>query len=96
MPVLTPGKPVTIDKPMLLVENKLSPGRYRFQLVVTDSAGNDSAPSELVVTVSTPDPLPPPRTGPVLRPDVVGPLIRPRPVVEPIDPRLIRPIRRPQ
>lgn len=97
MPVLTPGQPVKLDQPMLLVENRLQPGRYRFQLVVTDNAGNDSAPTELVVTVSQPAPTPtPPRPGPVLRPDVIGPVVRPGPIIQPVDPRIIRPIRRPQ
>lgn len=47
----------------MLVENPLDPGRYRFSLVVVDSADNESVPFELVVTVVA-------RTRPVIRPDL--------------------------
>lgn len=89
MPVLAPDKPVTVGDPVLLVENRLKPGRYRFQLVVTDTAGLESAPAELVVTVFEPAPTPTP-TRPVLRPE-----IRER-VTRGTDPTILRPIRRPQ
>lgn len=39
MVTLTPGQPVTTIKPVILVENELPAGQYRFQLVVTDEAG---------------------------------------------------------
>ena len=88
-------------EPQLLVENKLKPGRYRFQLVVTDTAGLESDPAEMVVTVREPapepTPTPTPPSGPtrvVLRPDVLTERIER--VVRPLDPRIVRPLRRPQ
>lgn len=94
MPVLTPGKPIEQAGPRLLIENRLKPGRYRFQLVVTDTAGLESAPAELVVTVNEPAPAPTPPIRdpirPVLRPDIVEPVIRP------LNPRIVRPPRRPK
>lgn len=97
MPVLAPGKPVTVKDPVLQVENAFKPGRYRFELVVTDTAGLESAPAELIVSVSLPAPDPAPEPTPrrpVLRPDVIERVTRP--VVRPIDTTPIRPIRRPQ
>jgi hypothetical protein len=99
MPVLTPGQPVVQGEPVLLVENKLKPGRYRFQLVVADDSGLESDPAEMVVTVRerAPDPTPTPTpTGPVIRPDVLerlGRLERLERVerVRPINPRILRP-----
>lgn len=64
MALLKPGVPVTQDTPHLLVENKLSPGRYRFQLVAIDSAGLESAPAQIVVQVN--EAVKP--TGPVIGP----------------------------
>lgn len=83
MPVLTPGKPVEQAKPELLVQNKLKPGRYRFQLVVTDTAGLESSPAELVVSVFEPSPAPTPTPTrrpkrPMPRPDVLERVGRPR------------------
>lgn len=108
MAVLKPGVPMTQDTPHLQVENKLSPGRYRFQLVAIDNAGLESAPAELVVLVNAPavvDPVPPIRR-PVLRPDlleriepVVVKPVKPvvaepaKPVLRPDITRLIRPIK---
>lgn len=97
MPALSPGKPVTVREPVLLVENEFKPGRYRFELVVTDTAGLESAPAEIVVSVflPAPDPAPEPTPRrPVLRPDLVERVVRP--VVRPADPTILRPIRRPQ
>lgn len=97
MPVLTPGQPVTQDEPLLLVENKLKPGSYRFQLVVADDSGLESDPAEMVVTVLepvAPPPTPTP-TGPgrvVLRPDILTDRLT---VTRPFNPRILRP-RRPQ
>jgi hypothetical protein len=51
MPTLTPGKPVTVREPQLLVENRLRPGRYRFRLVVFDDGGLESDPAEMIVSV---------------------------------------------
>lgn len=92
MPVLKPGIPVTQDTPHLQVENKLSPGRYRFQLVAIDSAGLESAPAELVVLVNEPaviDTTPPIRRPIVLRPDLAERLVRPV-IAEPVKP--VRPV----
>lgn len=95
MPVLKPGVPLTLDQPVLVVENKLSPGRYRFRLVAIDNAGLESEPAEMVVTVEAPV------AEPVLRPDrVLRPDILTRPVVEPVArpvlrPGITNPIRRP-
>jgi hypothetical protein len=79
MPMLSPGQPITIREPLLLVENQFAPGRYLFQLVVIDEAGLESDPAQLVVAVHEPvRPTPPTRpTGPVISPDIFGPL-RPR------------------
>ena len=92
MPILTPGKPITVDTPELLVENQLAVGVHRFQLVVIDEAGLESEPRELAVTVR--------RIRPIGRPDViVRPDLIDRPVLRP-DVRIvtgdIRPPRRPQ
>lgn len=51
MPTLTPGKPITVREPQLLIENKLRPGRYRFRLVVLDDSGLESDPAEMIVSV---------------------------------------------
>jgi hypothetical protein len=88
MPVLVPLKPVTIREPQLLVENKLPPGRYRFQLVVIDDGRNESDPAQLVVTVRE-RPIRP--IGPVIRPEVVDRIDR----VGPVRPDITRIIRRP-
>jgi len=45
------GQPLSQPHPMLTVENALQPGRHRFRLVVTDNAGNESAPDEIVIIV---------------------------------------------
>lgn len=89
MATLTPGQPLTVESPELLVENALPAGRYRFQLVVTDDGGNDSDPAELVVTVR--GPIRPPR-DPVIRPDILD-RIEPR-VLRPgvLRPQIIRPV----
>jgi len=51
MATLTPLQPFVTGEPNVLVENKLPPGSFRFQLVCVDEAGNESAPAELVVNV---------------------------------------------
>ena len=87
MPALSPNMPLTQADPVLLVENQLAPGRYRFQLVVIDTAGLESAPADMIVTVDAPPPSPP--SGPfrpVLRPDLIGRMI---------DRTIVRPFRRP-
>lgn len=94
MAVLKPGVPVTQNDPHLLVENKLSPGRYRFQLVAVDSSGLESAPAEIVVSVSAPvvvDPVPPIRRPVILdRLETIKPVVA-QPVVKPtINPAILR------
>ena len=46
--------PVVTDKPVVVVDADLPPGRHRFQLVVEDQAGNASAPDVVEVTVQQP------------------------------------------
>jgi ferric-dicitrate binding protein FerR (iron transport regulator) len=77
MPVLTEGQVVRSREPNLVVENDLAAGAWRFQLVVVDQAGLESAPAELIVRVQ--------RRGPIrpIDPDIVEPR-------RPIDPRIIR------
>ena len=43
--------PVVTDKPVVVVDAGLPPGRHRFQLVVQDQDGNTSAPDVAVVTI---------------------------------------------
>lgn len=50
MPVLNPGQTVVTGTPDFVVD-ALPPGTYRFQLVVEDESGNESAPVERLVTV---------------------------------------------
>jgi hypothetical protein len=89
MPILVPGQPMTVATPELLVENRLTPGLHRFQLVVTDEAGLESTPFELAVTVRRPI-IPRPRPDIIDRPDILDRIER---VDRPIP---IRPPRRPQ
>lgn len=86
---MVPNKPLIQANPLLLVENQLAPGLYRFRLVAIDAAGLESAPAEMIVTVNRPLPPPPPPTGPirpVLRPDLMGRVL---------DSGILRPFRRP-
>ena len=53
MPVLEPSKTFLSREPILLVENKLEPGRHLFELVCVDDAGNASKPAQIIVTVMT-------------------------------------------
>ena len=51
-------KSVKTKNPTVSVEAGLPAGKHRFQLIVTDSQGNQSRPAELVVEIrekSTPD-----------------------------------------
>ncbi|GAA4049459.1 hypothetical protein [Parerythrobacter jejuensis] len=54
MPALKLNKTVTQKSPTLAVTNKFKPGTYRFRLSVIDDAQNESAPTEIVVTVIKP------------------------------------------
>ena len=74
MPVLAPGEPLRRREPELLVENRLAPGRWLFELVVVDASGRESAPARLAVEV---------REGAEDRPALRDDLLRRRPV----DPR---------
>jgi hypothetical protein len=51
MPVFETGQAVTSTKPVVTVENRLPAGRFRFQLVCVDDAGNQSEPAQIIVTV---------------------------------------------
>ena len=50
------GVPIEMKEPVITVEidpaDPLPVGRRRFQLIVVDDAGNESAPAELIVTVA--------------------------------------------
>lgn len=91
MPVLEPRKPVTVKEPQFLVENKLPPGKYRFQLVVIDNGNNESDPAQLVVTVQE-RPIRP--TGPAIRPEILDHIDR-IDRVDRVRPDITRIIRRP-
>lgn len=78
MAVFTPSIPIITRVPEVAVENKLAPGRYRFQLVVEDEQGNLSKPTIQVVTVIKPL-VPVDPSG--------GPGIVPAPVPAPVLPR---------
>ena len=55
MPEFKPNVPVVQTDPLVRVDvdkNKpLPPGRYRFELVVVDDAGNESEPAQIDVIV---------------------------------------------
>jgi hypothetical protein len=51
MPVLGPNKPLTTSEPVLVVENKLAPGTYRFELVVINNDKQSSAPAVIEVII---------------------------------------------
>ena len=78
MPVLALNQPVTQRDPLLQVENRLGPGRYRFRLVVIDTAGLESASADLILTVEAPPPPPSPPRGPFrpINPDLLERVIR--------------------
>jgi hypothetical protein len=91
MATLPPGQPVTVDQPVLLVENDLAAGQHRFQLVVVDDGGLESAPAELLVTVRR---LVRPR-DPIERPDIRDRIERVERVGRVVNPDIIGRIRRP-
>ena len=78
MAILATGRPVASAQPTLLVENRLEPGSYRFQLVCVDDAGNVSEPAQITVTV---------RARTIVRPEIIP---RERIVVERLTPTRIR------
>jgi hypothetical protein len=69
---LKPGVSLTQAEPLLKVDNRLEPGRHRFQLEVIDDAGLVSDPALLVVVV-TPlrEPDPPPTRGGTIDPRIL-------------------------
>ena len=55
MPQFAPGQPIVTDSPTVEVtvarDKPLAAGQHRFQLVVTDDAGNVSAPAVVEVVI---------------------------------------------
>lgn len=49
---LKPGQTIVTDKPKLDVEAELTPGQYRFQLVVVGEQGKESLPIIQTVVIS--------------------------------------------
>ena len=74
MAAFKPNQPISTDQPSVVVDAGLQPGRYRFRLVVIDTAGNTSLPSEQIITILEPRPLVGPRTpvGPLAATTVLG------------------------
>lgn len=64
MATFEPGRIVRSRKPHVTVENSLEPGVWRFELVVVDDDGIESAPAKLAVTVT--------RRGRLPLDDVIG------------------------
>ena len=94
MAMLQPGVPLTQDSPLLAVDNRLAPGRHRFQLEVIDTAGLVSEPALLVVSVAAlPEPEPEPGPTPIQRgtttldPRILTRVAERRRIVTPINPR---------
>jgi hypothetical protein len=74
MAAFKPNQPISTDRPFVVVDAGLQPGRYRFRLVVIDTAGNASLPSEQIITILEPRSLVGPRTpvGPLAAAPVLG------------------------
>ena len=51
MPPFREGQPVVTTVPRVTVDAGLPPGTYRFQLVVENQSGRQSAPTVVVVVV---------------------------------------------
>lgn len=66
MTVFEPNQPITTDEPLVVVDAGLRPGRYRFRLMVINSDGIESLPSEQIITILEPQ-NPPPRQPLVIR-----------------------------
>jgi hypothetical protein len=83
MAAFKPNQPISTDRPSVVVDAGLQPGRYLFRLVVIDAAGNASLPSEQIITILEPrrslgpgGPVEPLAEAPVLRdaqPEVAPP-----------------------
>ncbi len=54
MQEFTPNTEIVTDAPTLVVQQRLAPGRYRFQLVVEDDHGIRSDPATVEVQVVAP------------------------------------------
>jgi hypothetical protein len=72
------GVPVTTTTPTVVVDAGLPVGVHRFELVVTDSDGNASRPTQVSVTIGG-------LLGPIRPPESIL-----EPVVDPIRPRAPR------
>ena len=55
MPAFEPGREFATKVPTITVDPGLRPGEHRFELVVIDDQGRQSAPDERVVTVLPPE-----------------------------------------
>jgi hypothetical protein len=88
MVMLAFNQPFRSREPRILVENKLAVGTHRFRLTVIDNDKNESAPTEIVVTIR--------KTGLFDRFDtILSDTVRDiRTVVRDVE-RPVRPIRRP-
>ena len=53
-----PDTPITSDVSNIVVDGRLLPGRYVFQLVVVDEQGNESRPDERTVVIRLGDASP--------------------------------------
>ena len=54
MPIFKPGVSIETKEPTIVIENRLRPGRYRFQLVVVNRRGQTSEPATWELVVSGP------------------------------------------
>jgi hypothetical protein len=70
------GVTITTDTPTVVVDPGLPVGVHRFELVVTDAAGNVSRPTQIAVSISG-------LTGPI---GPVRPTAPPAPPISPIRP----------
>ncbi|MEX0268920.1 hypothetical protein AB3R30_07250 [Leptolyngbyaceae cyanobacterium UHCC 1019] len=52
MPTFAPDQLIVTQTPTVVVEAGLQPGKYTFQLIVEDEAGNQSVISEKVVEIT--------------------------------------------
>jgi hypothetical protein len=85
----------------IAVDGGLAPGRYRIQLVVTDTTNGQSPPTFVQVSIVALPPPPPPQQPPVIfqpqppvvQPPVLQPPIVPPPIVQPpiVHPPIVQP-----
>ncbi len=75
------GKPITTTTSTVVVDGGLPIGRQRFRLVVSDSAGNVSAPVEVIVSIAAGvGTVPTGPVGPALPTLPIGPVIPTLPI----------------